>query len=73
MIIFENHTEGKPAYYLINKDLLRQNFVYATEEQLNDDLALYPDAEHGHVLDLKKGDFKIVDWERIEGKVKTLK
>jgi hypothetical protein len=72
MITFEQHTEGKPKYYLLNKDLLRQNFVYNTIDQLNDDLILYPNAENGHILDLKKDSYQITtDIERIEGKVRV--
>jgi len=73
MIIFEQNQEGKPTHYLINNDIPRNNFLYTNEDDLKEDLKLYPKAEHGHVLDLKKGSFKIVDWKRKEGKVRTKK
>lgn len=73
MIEFEQHQEGKPTHYLINEGIPRQNFLYTNEEDQKEDLKLYPNAEHGHVLDLKKGSFKIVDWKRIEGTVRVRK
>tara|TARA_R100001591_G_C4234263_1_gene152731 strand:- start:127 stop:360 length:234 start_codon:yes stop_codon:yes gene_type:complete len=76
MIKLKDYTNGKkPKYFLINEDCLSESFVYATKQQMIDDIDTYKhlkNYQNGKLEDLKK-DYTIVDWKIKEGNTRIRK